>query len=118
MLAALASVTAIPASLAMRASKSCGCMVMGSTPSLASLSLTEELSIAFTISAWILATRSREVLFGTSAATQKSKSESGNPASTVVGTSGRAEARFELPTAKATSLPSAMNGNATGMGQN
>ena len=39
---------------------------------------------------------SRGVFLGTITPTQKSKSESGNPASSVVGTSGRADVRFEL----------------------
>src|SRR5262249_24419847 len=48
---------------------------------------------------------------------QKSKSDSGKPASSVVGTSGRADARFEPPTARARTLPSRMKGIATVSGQ-
>ena len=72
------------------------------------------LSIALTVSSCILATMSRGVFFGTNAPTQKSKSESGTPASIVVGTSGSADARFELDTASARSLPSPINGSAGG----
>ena len=60
---------------------------------------------------------SRGVFLGTTMPTQKSKSESGNPASSVVGTSGRADVRFELLTASARTLPSRTNGIATGSGQ-
>ena len=70
-----------------------------------------------TISACILATTSRGVFFGTNAPTQKSKSESGTPASIVVGTSGSAEARLELDTASASSLPSPISGSAGVIGQ-
>ena len=48
---------------------------------------------------------------------QKSKSLFGKPASRVVGTSGKAEARLELLTASASSLPSRMNGIAGVIGQ-
>ena len=48
---------------------------------------------------------------------QKSKSESGKPASTVVGTSGSAVARLLLLTASASSLPSRTNGSAGVIGQ-
>src|SRR5262249_40068883 len=103
--AALASATAIGASRAMRASKSSGCMIMSSTPSLGSFSCTDGSRSPFTVSAWMRATISRGVFFGTTMPTQKSKSESGTPASSVVGTSGRADVRFELLTASARTLP-------------
>ena len=48
--------------------------------------------------------------------TQKSKSESGKPASSVVGTLGSAAARLTLDTASASSLPSRMNSIAGGAG--
>src|SRR5499427_8457009 len=115
--AALASVTAIGASRAMRASNSSGCMTISSTPSLESFSFTDGSRSPFTVSAWMRATMSRGVFFGTTMPTQKSKSESGTPASSVVGTSGRADVRFELLTASAKTLPSRMNGIATVSGQ-
>src|SRR5712672_3472383 len=94
--AALASVTAMGASLAMRASKSSGVMINGSTPSLASFSFTDGSESPLTVSWWMRATVSRGVFLGTTMPIQKSKSESGKPASTVVGTSGNAEERSEL----------------------
>src|SRR3981189_2348602 len=60
---------------------------------------------------------SRGVCLGTSAPTQKSKSESGKPDSSVVGTCGNAEARLALLTANAVSLPSLMKGSAARIGQ-
>ena len=50
MLAALASFTAMSTSRAMRASKSSGVMIIGSTPSFASFSLMAALSIVATVS--------------------------------------------------------------------
>ena len=105
------------ASFAIRASKASGAMIICSTPSVVSLSLVAGLSIALTISACILATTSRGVCFGTNAPTQKSKSESGTPASIVVGTSGSADARLELDTASASTLPSRISGSAGVIGQ-
>jgi hypothetical protein len=93
--AALASFSAMSASLAIRTSKASGVHDHLLDAERVSLLLVAGLLIALTISACILATTSRGVFFGTKAPTQKSKSESARPASMVVGTSGSAAARLE-----------------------
>ena len=81
-----------------------GVMIIGSTPSLASLAPHRRGLQALDGLLVDARDTSRGVCLGTNSPIQKSKSESGKPASSVVGTSGSAAARLTLDTASASEL--------------
>src|SRR5207344_884871 len=82
-----------------------GVRTIGSIPIVESFAATFDACKTLRVLRWSLLTMSRDVFAGRNTPNQLGYSASTRPASVIVGTSGRAEARFGLFTASASSLP-------------